>query len=70
MKENETSFGTIWEHFICQNEIIIRQETQPTYLPIQLFHMCTTSQVTYLMSESVNQAEPKIVPFEACKGCC
>jgi hypothetical protein len=70
VKENEESLGTFYlSKWNFQNEINYSAR-DPTYLAIQLSHMCTTSQGTYLVSENVNWAEPKIVPFEACKGCC
>ncbi len=48
VKEIEASFGTNLGTFYLskwnfQNEIIIQQKTQHTFLPIQLSHMCTTS---------------------------
>lgn len=74
---SEGKWSVFWNKF--GNILFVKMEfskrnnysaRDPTYLVIQLSYICTTSQVTYLVSENVNWAEPKIVPFEACKGCC
>jgi hypothetical protein len=74
---SEGKWSVFWNKF--GNILFVKMEfskrnnysaRDPTYLVIQLSYICTTSQVTYLISENVNWAEPKIVPFEACKGCC